>query len=182
MNKYATQGEGRFKPVHGMSGGKGVGTYETWRSMRQRCLNPKHKSFPKYGGRGILVCARWDDFQNFFEDMGPRLPGTSLGRVDNAKGYEPGNCRWETMEQQQNNRRSNRVIEAFGRRQTLTQWAREFGLRDDTLAKRLDDSLWTIERALTTPVAPNGGKLRKGERLKRETREDGLVAFRIVRG
>lgn len=144
---------GRFKKVHGQSMVKHAGsTYNAWSSMRQRCLYEKHRSFKAYGGRGITVCLRWDDFRLFLGDMGERPPGTTLGRIKNELGYEPGNCRWETQEEQQNNRRSNRIMSAFGKSQTMARWAREYGLGQGTLTYRVDKIGMRFEHALTKPV------------------------------
>ena len=70
--------------------------YETWRGMRQRCNNPNHRHYKYYGGKGIKVCKRWNSFETFLEDMGPKPVGTTLDRIDSDDIYNPSNCRWAT--------------------------------------------------------------------------------------
>lgn len=80
--------------------------------MVSRCTKPNDPAYANYGGRGITICERWSSFQAFYEDMGSRPKGLSLGRIDNNLGYFPENCRWETREQQNQNtrlRRDNKV-------------------------------------------------------------------------
>jgi hypothetical protein len=87
--------------------------YEIWRAMKQRCLNPKHKSWKNYGGRGIKICDRWlNSVENFFEDMGKRPNSDySIDRINNDGNYEPSNCKWATPTEQNNNRRIYKKIE-----------------------------------------------------------------------
>lgn len=125
--------------------------YQAWKSMKQRCNNPKNKQWDDYGGRGITVCKSWKWFGNFYRDMGMPPPDTSLDRIDNDGNYEPGNCRWATKEEQDNNRRSNRNLTWKGRTQTVSQWARELGMNKRTLLNRLNTG-WLVDQALTTPV------------------------------
>lgn len=137
------------KPVHGMTG---TPTYKSWDAMRRRCGTPTDKDFPRYGGRGIRVCERWQNsFQAFVADMGIRPPQTTLDRVDVNGNYEPGNCRWATVVQQNNNRRSNKSIRYDGRSQTVAQWAREAGLSPEALSHRLKNG-WPISDALSIPI------------------------------
>lgn len=108
----------RLRPSRLKHGLKGHRLYATWKTMRQRCKNPNSKKYPRYGGRGITVCERWDNFENFLEDMGPTWKeGLTIDRRDNDGNYEPGNCRWLTNIEQVNNtstvKRNLLIIDSF---------------------------------------------------------------------
>lgn len=79
--------------------------YNSWTHMLSRCRNPKEKQYKDYGGRGIRVCNRWHDFQNFLADMGEKPKGKSLDRIDVDGNYEPQNCRWADAKTQRRNQR-----------------------------------------------------------------------------
>lgn len=140
-----------LRTTHGMSKTK---IYNVYRAMRSRCENPNSKSYPDYGGRGIKVCERWATFENFYADMGePGFLRAEIDRIDNDKGYSPDNCRWVTKTQNQANTSQNRIIEAFGKKMILEEWAREVGKSSDVISYRLKMG-WPIEKALMQSCRP----------------------------
>lgn len=132
--------------THGLSATR---MYNLWVSMRDRCENPKNKSFHRYGGRGIAVCERWRaSFEAFALDMGPRPPGKSNGRAlysierdDNDRGYEPGNCRWATQKEQQHNTRRNVWLEHDGIKMIATDWAKRLNISRQRMQQRIAQGL-----------------------------------------
>lgn len=139
--------EARFK--HGMAGHP---LNQTWRSLRARCNNPRDPAYANYGGRGIKVCERWDDFMSFLADMGMRPPGDfELDRIDNDGPYSPDNCRWVPKKVNLRNKRTSHLVTWQGETLTVAGWAERLGIHERTLHNRLGRG-WPLERAMTKAV------------------------------
>ena len=125
--------------------------YITWRNMKQRCYNPNNVSYRQYGGRGIEVCEEWKSnflaFYNWAMANG-YADNLTIDRIDVNGNYEPDNCRWASVKEQNNNKSSNHLITYKGKTQTIKQWAEELGISSYTICSRLNQN-WDIERALT---------------------------------
>lgn len=128
--------------------------YKAWNTMKHRCYNPRDISFHNYGGRGIEVCKEWrESFEVFLRDVGRKpSPEHSLDRIENDHGYEPGNVRWATREEQNRNKRNTKLLNWSGEYKTLTEWASVVGMRQSVLWKRIYRGGWSLERALTEPL------------------------------
>jgi hypothetical protein len=127
------------KTVHGYAcRGKKSRLYKVWTGMLARCQIKSASGYENYGGRGIGVCERWHEFENFLADMGEPASGMTIERNDNNGNYEPGNCRWATRKEQGKNKRNNRVIEHAGKSMTVTDWARHLGISLATLLEALE--------------------------------------------
>jgi len=123
--------------VHGHNINGGTPTYKSWKYMWRRCRNPKYPDFHRYGGRGVSVCERWKSFANFLADMRERPEGKTLDRINGNGNYEPSNCRWATLLEQNQNSAAAKQITINGRTQCIAAWAREAGLSHSTLARRI---------------------------------------------
>lgn len=144
---------GREPEAHGLAGKSKIPEYGVWRTMKSRCFNPNDKNWANYGGRGITVCSEWkDSFTAFITFLGRRLsPRHTLERIDNEKGYEPGNCIWATRKEQNRNHRRSRILSLNGQSKTVSQWAEDLGIGRPVLESRLRSG-WTDQAILTTPV------------------------------
>lgn len=136
-------------------------TYGSWVAMKARCSNPHNIGYKDYGGRGITVCERWLNFENFLADMGERPVGTSIDRIDNNKGYYSENCRWATRKKQKRNQRSNTFVTFNGQTKCIADWAKITGIPDATIRSRVKCS-WPIERVLTITPTPHNGHINDG--------------------
>lgn len=134
---------------HGHAGKARSPEYVIWVGIIARCTNPNCKDFKRYGGRGIGLYGPWrKDFEVFLRAVGRKPgPGYQLDRINNNRGYVPGNVRWVLPLQQQRNRRNLRFLTFRKQTKCLSAWAESLGLSDSGLANRLKH--WTKERAFT---------------------------------
>lgn len=128
--------------------------YAAWANAKYRCRTSTAPAWKHYGGRGITFSPAWDDFVSFLLDMGWCPPGHSLDRIDNNRGYEPGNCRWVTTKQQSRNTRANVLWTHNGETLSVAEWAERIGCAYRTLRRRVDELGWPVSEALTRPIRP----------------------------
>lgn len=127
-------------------------TYRSWLSMRHRCHTPSRDSYKYYGAKGIIVCERWrESYDDFLQDMGPRLPGTTLDRINSEGNYTPKNCRWATLEQQAENKKSTKRLTFNNQTLSIKEWAKRLSISPATIHGRIYAG-WTIEKTLSVPL------------------------------
>lgn len=136
-------------------GKKYTRVYNIWAQLKQRCFNKKHQAYKRYGGRGIEICSRWLQFENFLTDMGdPPSRQHTLDRVDNNNGYSKGNCRWATKKEQNRNARTNTNYTLGSKTQCLSAWAEDFRRPYYLIHHRVRQQNWSLARALMEPTHP----------------------------
>lgn len=152
-SKPLRDGRGAHLYRHGM---RRTSEYKIWCKIIERCHNPKAINYPRYGGRGIMVCPEWRaSFVAFYKHVGPRpSPKHSIERKDNLAGYEPGNVKWATLVEQGRNRRNNVLIEYRGRTQCVVAWCSELGLDYNLTRQRFYRDKWPAERAFAKAQTP----------------------------
>lgn len=122
--------------------------YTIWCGMKSRCTRENYHSYHRYGGRGIKVCERWNDFAAFEADMIETWkPGLEIDRKDNDGDYCKDNCRWATRQEQSGNRSSNRFFTFNGETKTIAEWGRRYGSH---VVHRLYAG-WPFEEAISSP-------------------------------
>lgn len=147
--------------------------YETWVNMKTRCLNKNNKNYSNYGGRGIKVCDKWkNDFMSFYNwamENGYR-DDLTIDRIDVNGNYEPNNCRWTTIEKQNNNRRNNYVVLYKGESKTLEEWSKilPINISSSVLRYRIVHN-WDIEKAFTKPVDRRRNRWKNEEQKRNNT-------------
>ncbi len=126
--------------------------FKRWCDMIDRCTNPKNPRYHTYGARGIYVCERWLNFENFVADMGEQSsPGYTIHRKDNDGPYCPENCKWSDAKEQANCRTSSLLLMLQNVTKTASLWSPIVGIKAKTIARRKSLG-WSDERALTEPL------------------------------
>lgn len=148
LQREVSSRTGKLSLKHGMSR---TGVYGIWGGMIDRCTNTVSKDYPNYGGRGITVCDRWRDPENFISDMGPRPPKAQIERVDNNGPYSPDNCIWASPKTQARNRRSTHFVRYNGQRMSLIEACDLAGTSYSAVKERLRMG-WEEHRAISTPL------------------------------
>lgn len=114
--------------------------YRIWANVKTRCLNQNDPHYGRWGAKGITICEEWkNDFKAFYDwsmANGYR-DDLTIDRIDNDGNYEPSNCRWATVEEQNRNKPNVRFITYGGKTQTIGQWTQELHLGKETIRERL---------------------------------------------
>ena len=145
----------RHKKHGAVLGGQATPEYTAFRAIIARCYNPRNPRYSDYGGRGIGVAPEWrHDFSSFLAHVGVRpSPRHSIDRMNNERGYEPGNVRWALPHGQMTNRRNSRFVDVHGVRTPLSDLAAKHGVPANTLRWRILKG-WPLQKAVETPVRP----------------------------
>jgi hypothetical protein len=166
LRRHLSKSCGCLKHKHGISPmlrSAHQSEYRIFHSMWNRCTNPNNRSYINYGARGIYVCKEWYIFDVFLKDMGPRpSPIYSIERKDNNGPYNKDNCIWATRKVQNSNTRRNHFITFNNITRTLAEWSRIYDRQHTTVLARLKLG-WTIEQALTLPLAKRGNRGQRPE-------------------
>lgn len=143
---------------HGMSRTR---FYKIYQDMMQRCNNKKHKSYKYYGERGIKVCERWNDFNNFYNDMFTSYnEKLTIDRINNNKEYSKDNCRWANSKQQQSNKRNIHIVTYKNITDSIKNVCKIFGFNYKNILYRLKNGL-TFEEAITTQKGKHYKKIKQ---------------------
>ena len=145
----------------------GTPTYNSWLNARARCEDPRDGGYHLYGGRGIKVCERWQDFRNFLADMGERPLGTSIDRINGDGDYEPGNCRWATAKQQAENIRPSLLDENGKRIGKKREWKGGDPMTLDEAMKKYGVSRSRLHQLVRERKNKEARATRKAERAAR---------------
>lgn len=151
------------KVKHGMEGTR---LYKIWDKMKQRCINPNNPQYKHYGGRGITLCAEWNEFAAFmvWAEANGYSDNLTIDRIDVDGNYCPINCRWISQRKQNNNKRNNHFLTYNGQTHTIAEWGEITGILPATIQHRISRDGWSVEDALTVPP-------KKGNRIMTKKQE-----------
>jgi len=142
--------------THGLSknvNGTKTRLFRIWMGMKTRCYNQKVKEYPRYGGKGVIICKEWLDYKNFHDwsFLNGYQDHLTIERIEVSGNYEPNNCRWATMKEQANNRTTSHYLTYNNKTNTMAAFSEEYNIGLQTLFRRLKSG-WSVEKALTHPV------------------------------
>ena len=173
------------REVHTRHNGSYSRLYGVWACMVQRCTNPNNRSYKRYGARDIKVCDEWFDFGTFQEwamsngyNPNAKRGECTLDRIDNNNGYSPDNCRWINIQKQCQNTRKNHDITINGETHCMSEWARIYNIKRETIKDRILRLGWDEIKAITTPklnqkdVVAKQKRDSKGRLIKSEVNND----------
>lgn len=149
---------GNFKRTHGHTDKSQQGQYSKeygiWSGIKSRTSNPKAHAYERYGAVGIKMCGDWlHSFELFFSCVGTAPSSKhTIDRVDNTKGYEPGNVKWATYTEQNRHRKCTIFIEIDGIKKSLGDWCDQYGISFNVAYMRITRYGWEPLRGLQTPV------------------------------
>jgi hypothetical protein len=128
--------------------------YSVWEAMRKRCRGTTEQTKRNYKDRGIVVCERWDHFENFMSDMGPSWKlGLTIDRINNEAGYNPDNCRWVTRKEQNRNTRKNVWLNLKGQKLLLTDWSKVTGISQKYVSQLVKERCATHQQVADSLMA-----------------------------
>jgi hypothetical protein len=142
---------GHVNKTHGETVGRYSREYRAWRDIINRCTYPRTRGYSRYGGAGVTICDQWrTSFESFLSDVGRCPSGLTIDRIDNSKGYEPGNCRWATHTTQSRNRRycklsvdtASEIRRRHAEGETYARLAKTFGASKSTIAACCIGATW----------------------------------------
>lgn len=128
--------------------------YQIWNTMKGRCNCPTNHAYEYYGGRGIRICEEWSDYENFsnWAKSSGYADNLTIERIDVNGNYCPENCKWATVQEQNDNKTNSCRLTYDGETHTLKEWSKITGISYDTLSRRYNILGWSIENVLTKPV------------------------------
>ena len=137
--------------THGLSSTR---LYEIHRDMKRRCYSPSSSEYKNYGLRGIKVCDEWMHFENFanWALKNGYSENLTIDRIDVNGNYEPNNCRWATIEIQNNNKRNTIYLTLEGETKPMHYWCKQYGVNENTIYQRIIIRKWSALKALSTPT------------------------------